>query len=81
MMTVALAMALGAGAPATAQNSGKSAKTPTSWSYDIKNGQRVPKAERVVQADGSWIEEIRQGNCMVTRNGRQGEVRETRKCD
>jgi hypothetical protein len=81
MMTVATAMALSAGAAAAAQNSGKSAKTPTSWSYEIKNGQRVPKADRVVHADGSWTEEIRQGNCTVTRNGRQGEVRETRKCD
>lgn len=81
VLTAAAALALGAGAPAAAQNSGKSAKTPAGWSYDLVNGQRVPKGKRVVHADGSWTEEIRQGNCVVTRTGRQGEVREVRKCD
>lgn len=79
MLTAAAVMALGVGAPATA--SGPKGKTPDSWSYEIKNGKRVPKATRVVQADGSWIEEIKQGNCVVTRTGRNGEVREVRKCD
>jgi hypothetical protein len=41
----------------------------------------VPRIPRKVNADGSWTEEIRQGNCTVTRTGRDGEVRETRKCD
>lgn len=81
LLTVAAAMALGAGAPATAKDPKGNAKTPDSWSYEIKNGQRVPKANRVTQADGSWVEEIKQGNCVVTRTGRSGEVRETRKCD
>ena len=80
-MTVALAMALSVGAPAAAMDPAKSAKTPANWSYEIKNGKRVPKAERVTHADGSWTEEIRQGNCTVTRTGRAGEVREVRKCD
>lgn len=80
LVTVAAVMALGAGAPATAQSKEK-VGTPDSWSYEIRNGQRVPKAgNRVVHADGSWTEEIKQGNCTVTRTGRQGEVRETRKC-
>ena len=82
MMTAAAALALGAGAPATAQNSDKQARTPSNFSYDIdKNGRRIPKTTRVQQADGSWVEEIKQGNCTVTRTGRAGEVRETRKCD
>ena len=68
-------------APALAQSSGKDGKTPPGWSYEIKNGKRVPKANRVVHADGSWTEEIRQGNCTVTRTGRSGEVRETRTCN
>ena len=55
--------------------------TPPGWSYEVKNGQRVPRVPRTVNADGSWTEEIRQGNCAVTRTGRDGEVRETRKCD
>ncbi len=80
ILTVAAVMALGVGAPATA-NDQKNAKTPDSWSYEIKNGKRVPKTNRVTQADGSWVEEIKQGNCVVTRTGKSGEVRETRKCD
>lgn len=79
--TLAAAMAFGmTSAPAVSAPSGN-AKTPANWSYEIRNGQRVPKASRVVQADGSWTEEIKQGNCVVTRTGRDGEVREVRKCD
>lgn len=81
MMTAAAALALSAGAPAAAQNSGANGKTPANWSYEIRNGQRVPKASRIVHADGSWTEEFKQGNCTVTRTGREGEVREVRKCD
>lgn len=55
--------------------------TPPGWSYEVRNGQRVPRVPRKVNADGSWTEEVRQGNCTVTRTGRDGEVRETRKCD
>ncbi|MBA3677400.1 MAG: hypothetical protein H0W74_08360 [Sphingosinicella sp.] len=82
-MTAAAAMALSAGAPATAQNAGKTAKTPSSFSYDLdKSGRRIPKAgNRVQQADGSWVEEIKQGNCSTVRTGREGEVREVQKCN
>lgn len=55
--------------------------TPPGWSYEIRDGKRVPRVPRKVNTDGSWTEEIRQGNCTVTRTGRDGEVRETRKCD
>jgi hypothetical protein len=78
--TVAAALTFGGtAAPAAAPKGG--ASTPANWSYEIRNGQRVPKATRVVQADGSWSEETKQGNCVVTRTGRDGEVREVRKCD
>ncbi len=73
--------ALAVATPSAAQSAGKDGKTPSGWSYEIKNGQRVPKANRVVHADGSWTEEIKQGNCTVTRTGRSGEVRETRQCN
>ena len=66
-------------ASAPGQKSG--GNTPSSWSYELRNGQRVPRVPRKVNADGSWTEEVRQGNCTVTRTGRDGEVRETRKCD
>jgi len=75
-----IGMAAGAAwAAAPAQKEG--GNTPPGWSYEVRNGQRVPRVPRKVNADGSWTEEIRQGNCTVTRTGRDGEVRETRKCD
>ena len=80
-LSIAAALALGTTAPASATGEKGSAKTPASWSYEIRNGQRVPKTNRLVQADGSWTEELKQGNCVVTRTGRDGEVREVRKCD
>ena len=79
--TAAVTLVLGGTSAPAAAPSGN-AKTPSNWSYEIRNGQRVPKATtRVVQADGSWSEETKQGNCVVTRTGRDGEVREVRKCD
>ena len=72
----------GAAAVAAAPKDAKGDRnTPAGWSYEIKNGKRVPRMERKVNADGSWTEQRRQGNCTVTRTGRSGEVRETRACD
>lgn len=80
MMAAAASLMFGAGAPASAEQ-GRNAKTPDNWSYEIKNGKRVPKVQRKMNPDGSWTEELRQGNCVVTRHGKRGEVHETRKCD
>ncbi len=80
-LSIAVALTAGVSAPAVATDAKGNAKTPASWSYEIRNGQRVPKTNRIVQADGSWTEELKQGNCVVTRTGRDGEVREVRKCD
>jgi len=56
--------------------------TPRNWNYEIKDGKRVPKGNRVTNADGSWREEIRQGNCVTLKQGSpSGEVKITRKCD
>lgn len=57
--------------------------TPSNWNYEIRNGQRVPKASnRVVAPDGSWREEIRQGSCVtVKEHSAAGEYKETRSCD
>jgi hypothetical protein len=74
-------LALGAWAPALAQKA-KAAKTPSNFSYEIRNGRRVPKANRVQAADGSWKEEVRDGNCSTVRQqSPSGEYREVRKCD
>ena len=78
----AAVIGLAAGAALASAPGQKSANnTPPGWSYEVRNGQRVPRVPRKVNADGSWTEEVRQGNCTVTRTGRDGEVRETRKCD
>jgi hypothetical protein len=58
-------------------------QTPKNWSYSLdKNGQRVPKSNRVTNPDGSWREEMRQGNCVtVKERSATGEYRETRQCN
>ena len=57
-------------------------QTPKGWSYNLENGQRVPKGNRVTNSDGSWREEVRQGNCVtIKEKSAAGEYKETRKCD
>ena len=58
-------------------------QTPKSWNYTLdKNGQRVPKGNRVTNADGSWREEVRQGNCVtIKERSATGESQETRQCN
>jgi hypothetical protein len=57
-------------------------KTPKGWSYEIKDGKRVPKGNRQTKADGSWREEVRQGNCVtVKERSAAGEYKETRQCN
>lgn len=76
------AIAAAAWAAAPEQKSDKGRNTPPGWSYELtKDGKRVPRVPRTVNADGSWTEEYKAGNCTVTRTGRDGEVREARKCD
>ena len=79
---VAVVLALGALTPALAQRGEGQAKTPANWSYEVKNGRRVPRGNRVTQADGSWREEVRDGACVTTRTmSATGEYRETRACE
>ena len=58
-------------------------QTPKGWNYTLdKNGQRVPKGNRVTNPDGSWREEVRQGNCVtVKERSASGEYKETRQCN
>jgi hypothetical protein len=77
---VIAAAAFGAFSPASAQK-GPEAKTPSNWSYEIRNGRRVPRGNRVTQADGSWREEVRDGACVTLRTmSAAGEYRESREC-
>ena len=78
------AIALGATAayaatdPVQDQQSGQ---TPKSWSYEVRDGQRVPKGNRVTNPDGSWREELKQGNCTtIKEKSASGEYKETRQC-
>ena len=78
---VAVVVAVGALSPAFAQRGDPEAKTPSNWSYEIRNGRRVPRGNRVTNPDGSWREEVRDGNCVTTRTmSAAGEYRETREC-
>ena len=79
---VALVAAAGFATVAFAQQSQQDASTPKGWSYEIKDGKRVPKGNRVTKADGSWREEVRQGNCVtIKEKSAAGEYKETRQCD
>ena len=84
--TAAAVVAVGAFAAAAwaAGPGGKSKRapnTPPGWSYELRDGKRVPRVPRKVNADGSWSEVVRKGSCTVTRTGREGMVREVRECD
>ena len=76
---IALVAALGYASAAAAQ---ASAPVPKNWNYEIKDGKRVPKGDRVTNADGSWREEVRQGKCItIKEKSSAGEYKETRRCD
>jgi hypothetical protein len=76
---IALVAAAGFATVAAAQ----SQQTPKGWNYEIKDGKRVPKAgDRVTNPDGSWREEVRQGNCVTIKDlSKYGEDKETRQCN
>ncbi|HET8750843.1 MAG TPA: hypothetical protein VFM42_08895 [Sphingomicrobium sp.] len=76
--TLAFAANAGFATAAAAQDR----QTPKGWSYEIKDGKRVPKGHRVTNPDGSWREEIRQGKCVtIKERSAKGEYKETRQCD
>jgi hypothetical protein len=67
---------------AQAQAKPQDQRTPKGWSYDIQDGRRVPKGNRVTNPDGSWREEQRQGNCVtIKERSATGEYKETRQCN
>jgi hypothetical protein len=73
---IAVGATLGFAVAAAAQS------VPKNWSYEIKDGKRVPKGQRVNNADGSWREEVRQGKCItIKEKTATGEYKETRRCE
>jgi len=78
---VALIAAAGYTTMALAQQS-QDASTPKGWNYEIRDGKRVPKGNRVTNPDGSWREEVKQGNCVtIKERSAAGEYKETRQCN
>ena len=76
------AAALVATAASAAYAQASSGSTPSSWNYEIKDGKRVPKADRKVNADGSWREETKRGACVTIKEKTpSGEYKESRRCD
>lgn len=80
MSVAALALVAGGGASAALA---QSQSTPKGFNYEIRDGKRVPKpGNRVTNPDGSWREEIRQGNCVtIKEKTARGEYKESRRCD
>ena len=77
-----LALAATAASAAYAQATAGDQATPKNFNWEIKDGKRVPKGNRVTNPDGSWREEIRQGKCVtIKEKSAAGEYKETRKCD
>jgi hypothetical protein len=67
---------------AVAQTKPQVEQTPKDWNYQIQDGKRVPKGNRVTNADGSWREELRQGNCVtIKERSAAGEYKESRECN
>lgn len=82
MLTGAAALLAAGGFASVAQAQAAPQSTPRGWNYEIKDGKRVPKANRVTNPDGSWREESRQGNCItIKERSASGEYKETRRCD
>ena len=86
MVAVVGFVAVGAARVAYAQAPGHdqthTQATPKNFSYEIRDGKRVPKGHRTTNADGSWREETKVGNCTtIKESSAAGEVKITRKCD
>lgn len=78
----AVVFSAAAASAAFAQAAPADQATPKNFNWEIKDGKRVPKGNRQVNADGSWREEIRQGKCVtIKEKTASGEYKETRKCD
>jgi hypothetical protein len=79
---MACVTALGSATAAYAQAQGQDQQTPKGWNYEIKDGKRVPKGNRITNPDGSWREELKQGNCVtIKERSAAGEYKETRQCN
>jgi hypothetical protein len=82
LMIAAVACVAAGGFATAAYAQSAQQQTPRNWSYEIRDGKRVPKANRVTNPDGSWREELKQGNCVtIKERSPTGEYKETRQCN
>ena len=82
ILLIAGGVALAATAAGAAYAQSAAPATPKGWNYEIKDGKRVPKGQRQVNADGSWREEFKQGTCVtIKEKAPSGEYKESRRCD
>ena len=86
-ISAAAGLVVGLGFAAAAQafaapSSQQAQSTPKGWNWELdKNGNRVPKGNRVTNADGSWREEVRAGKCTtVKEKSASGEFKSTTTC-
>jgi hypothetical protein len=81
-LLIAGVLVLGASAAFAAAPPAQDEHTPKGWNYEIRDGKRVPKGNRVTNPDGSWREEVKQGNCVtIKEKSAAGEYKETRQCN
>ena len=79
---IVVGLGFAAAAHAYAAPGQQAQSTPSDWKYEIKDGKRVPKGNRVTNADGSWREETRAGKCVtVKEKTAAGEYKESRSCN
>ena len=78
-----LAAVLAVASTAASAQARQDRQTPQTWSYEVdQHGNRVARTNRVTRPDGSWREEIRQGDCVtIKERSATGEYRETRQCN
>jgi hypothetical protein len=83
MLIGAAVLGAAAAAAAWANPQGRQKQsTPESWSYELRDGKRVPRGEKTTNPDGSWREVVRRGDCeLVREKNARGEYRETTRCD
>jgi hypothetical protein len=82
VLVAAVGWPLAARAAQTPAKAAVDQSTPKGWNWEIKDGKRVPKGARKLNADGSSREEVRVGNCVTLKEkSPDGVYKESRRCD
>lgn len=82
ILLTACGVALAATAASAAFADPAAEATPKNFNYELKDGKRVPRAERTVGPDGVAREEVRKGSCVtVKEKSPNGDVKTSSRCD